>query len=368
MRRRSVLVGMIALGGFALHACSDDTTTGPMRAAEPSPTAPELAVASNTWIVRAKMPSDWTDVAAATVTNAAGQPIVYAIGGLNPIWGNPQQTVSAYNAATNTWTSRQPLPVRLARTNGAGVINGKIYISGGCTDRQCLFPTSALYMYDPATNTWTMKRDIPAAPPREPYGEDRYPLGDGVTGVIGGKLYVVSGCFEADAPHGYFETCEPLFFRYNPATNNWVELPSPSTVVETSLYHPFLGGVIDGKFYVMGSMYSTRETWFAVYDPATNRWTKLTNGFASPREGAASAVLGSKLYVIGGSRYNASKDAMDTLAVTISYDPTTRLWTRRADLPGPRTDIAASRIFLNGKARIELVGGSRPGNNLQYTP
>jgi len=104
------------------------------------------------------------------------------------------------------------------------------------------------------------------------------------------------------------------------------------------------------------------------YDPATNKWTRLSNAVGLARGGAATAEVGGKLYVIGGMRYNATKDAWDTLAVTIRYDPATALWTRRADLPSPRTDVAATRIFLDGKARIEVVGGSRPGNNLQYTP
>jgi len=370
MRSRSLVLGILALGAVGLAACTDETATEPSRIAEPGPTAPELAVAGNTWITRAKMPSDWTGVATATVTNAAGQPIVYAIGGLNPVWGNPQQTVYAYNAATNTWTVRQPLPLRLAWTNGAGVINGKVYISGGCRDRQCRFPTDALYMYDPATNTWTQKRSIPPdTTSAGPYGEPRYAMGDGLTGVINDRLYVVSGCFLSMDPWGYFESCDPLFYRYNPATDRWVQLPGPSTVVGTDDWgSAFLGGVIDGKFYVMGARHWSGEVWFAVYDPATNLWTRLTNGFASARPGAASAVLGGKLYVIGGMRYNATKDAWDTLAVTIRYDPATALWTRRADLPSPRAGMTASRIFLDGKARIEVVGGSRPGNNLQYTP
>jgi N-acetylneuraminic acid mutarotase len=195
--------------------------------------------------------------------------------------------------------------------------------------------------------------------------------GDGVTGVINDRLYVVGGCFAADEPFGYFEGCDPLFYRYNPATDSWVELPPPSTaLVGTYPAAPFLSGVIDGKFYVMGHMssHTDREAWFAVYDPATNQWTKLTTGFALARNGAASAVLGGKLYAIGGTRYNASTDALDTLAITVRYDPTTGRWLRLADLPSPRTGIAASRIFLNGKARIEVVGGRGTDNNLQYVP
>jgi N-acetylneuraminic acid mutarotase len=361
MRGRLVVLGILALGAFGLTACTDETATEPSLPVEPGAIAPELAVASNSWIVRAKMPSSWTGIATATMTNAAGQSIVYAIGGRNPIWDNPQATVTAYNAAINTWTLRQPLPVRLASTNGAGVIKGKIYISGGCTDHECNFPTSALYMYDPGTNTWTQKRDIPPDTTRDPW-DKQWPDGNGVTGVINDKLYVLSGCFQAQEPWGYFETCAPLFYRYNPATDKWVRLPDPSTVAGPYIGSSFLSGVIDGKFYVMGAI------WFAVYDPATNQWTKLTTGFAKARFGAASAVLGGKLYAIGGRRINATGEAWDTLAVTVRYDPTTGAWTRRADLPSPRTGIAASRVYVDGKARIEVVGGRGTSNNLQYVP
>jgi N-acetylneuraminic acid mutarotase len=366
MRSRSHLIGLLALGAAGLIACRDDAT-GPSPTREPRATSPDLAVASKIWIVRAKMPQYRTGVAAATVTNAAGQSIVYAIGGRNPVWFNPQATVTAYNAATDTWSVRQPLPVRLASTNGAGVIKGKIYISGGCTDHGCNFPTSALYMYDPATDHWTERRGIPPDTTRDSWSK-QWADGNGVTGVISDKLYVLSGCFQPQDPWGYYETCDPLFYRYTPATNTWVRLPDPSTVAGTYLGSSFLSGVIDGKFYVMGDMYYGGEPWFAVYDPSTSRWTKLTSGFAKSRPGAASTVVGGRLYVIGGLRYNATKDAVDTLAITVRYDPATAIWTRLADLPGPRTGMAASRVYLDGKARIEVVGGSGTGTNLQYTP
>jgi hypothetical protein len=43
-------------------------------------------------------------------------------------------------------------------------------------------------------------------------------------------------------------------------------------------------------------------------------------------------------------------------------------WATAAPLPIARTRIAGTRIVVGGQARIEVKGGSRPGNNLQYVP
>src|SRR4051812_36795775 len=146
---------------MAIAAC-DDTPTQP--GASPPTAAPAAAVAVNSWITRANMP-DRTDVTAATITNAAGQSEVYAIGGRNPN-GVELTKVIAYNVATNTWSFRRPLPIPLAETNGAAVINGKIYVSGGFRGPDDL--SIGLYVYDPAANTWTRKRDLPIL--RDPNG------------------------------------------------------------------------------------------------------------------------------------------------------------------------------------------------------
>jgi N-acetylneuraminic acid mutarotase len=360
MRYRSLLPSALGLGMFWMTACGDDTSSGPS-AAEPAPTASELAVASNTWITRANMPGNRTNLAAVTLKNSAGQSIVYAIGG--EYRRVPKTTVTAYNVATNTWTFRRALPVALAGTNGAGVIGGKIYISGGYSDYGGAFPHRALYMYDPATNTWTRKREIPVV---ELGGGDKYyGMGNGVTGVINNKLYVVSGCFQAQEPWGYFETCNPLLFRYNPVTNYWVRLRSPFAGVPT--VGPLVGGVIGGKFYVIGQSPYTREAHFEVYDPSTNQWTPRTS-LRLARPGAATAVLNAKLFLMGGSRYNAATDGFETVAITLMYDPITDAWSQRAPMPTPRSGIAASTALLNGQPRIEVVGGIAPGNNIQYIP
>jgi N-acetylneuraminic acid mutarotase len=353
---------LFLLAGLALAAACGDETTEPSPVGDQAATT-ALAVAHDSWLTRANMPANRTNMAVATVTNAAGPSLVYAIGGLTPT-GMPSAKVTAYNVATNTWTFRRPLPVPLAESNGAGVINGKIYVSGGYSDWGGWFPGGDLYVYDPATNTWTRKRDMPSVTTDDYYV--RHPGGLGVTGVINGKLYVVSGCFWAWEPWGYVEDCSPLFYRYNPVTDQWTTLPDPF-VDEPQGSSPYLGGVIGGKFYLMAGTWGTPGARLAVYDPPTNAWTEKTPlGLARP--GAASAVLGGKLYVMGGSRYDAASHTSETLDVTIVYDPATDAWTRRASMPSPRTGISASKVFLNGQPLIEVVGGVAPGSNLQYVP
>jgi N-acetylneuraminic acid mutarotase len=245
------------------------------------------------------------------------------------------------------------------------VLDGKIYVTGGYPDGGMNFPRPTVFTYDPATNTWTRKRDMPTV--NDEAGR-QFPAGGGVTGVIGGKLYVVSGCYLKDPTYGSFSPgCNPLFLRYNRATDRWVILPPPFTQpIPGEINDPSIGGVIDGKFYVMAGSFSTIEAHFAVYDPATNKWTTRTP-LGRERQATASAVLGGKLYVMGGLR--DSGGGLDVLDITAVYDPVTDAWTRRASLPSARYGISASTVLVNGKARIEAIGGMDPvNNNLQYIP
>jgi N-acetylneuraminic acid mutarotase len=99
----------------------------------------------------------------------------------------------------------------------------------------------------------------------------------------------------------------------------------------------------------------------SVYDPATNQWTPKTP-LGQARRGVATAVLGNKLYVMGGER---SREILD---ITIVYDPVTNLWTRRASLPSPRAGMAGTTVLRSGKPRIEVVGGAPARDNVQYIP
>ena len=325
-----------ALVLLVLTSCSDSTTE--TETEEGTRPTSALAVASNTWITRADIPSieRWA-LATAAVTNGAGQSILYVMGGRTAAGGSLSK-VQAYHVATNSWSYKASLPVPLYWSNGAGVINGKIYISGGLTDYKSY--SAALYMYDPANNRWTRKHDMPNTTFR------------GVTGVINGKLYVLTGCDQEDC-----DSYQPrAFYCYNPLTDRWASLPPPTSQVAGRM-----GGVLGKKLYVTGG-----GNQLDMYDPATNQWTAQAPMPQQHSRGAAAALAG-KLYVLGGYQEELDGTIKSILTASV-YDPLTNTWTAQAPMPTAHSDFAASRVVFKGQPRIEVVGGSRPGNNLQYVP
>jgi N-acetylneuraminic acid mutarotase len=334
---RPIQVPALILSGLILVACADHPTAPESPDAHRLPGA-ELAAASNQWITRANLPSiERYGLTTAVVPNAAGQSVLYAIGGATTTGGSLSK-VQAYNVATNTWSYKASLPRPLYWTNGAGVINGKIYVSGGIHRNNDF--RAELYEYDPATDSWTEKRAMPTQGFR------------GVTGVINGRLYVVTDCDQ--------ENCEDFvpraLYRYDPATDQWTVLPAPPHS------HGWgYGGVIGGKFYVTGGSSSLE-----VYDPATNTWSSKA---PTPRRRwlGVGAALGGKLYVIGG--FQDDPDGTTKIVRTnIVYDPDTDAWATRAPYPTPFINLAGSRVVFDGKPRIEVVGGAKPGNNRAYIP
>ncbi|HEY7504362.1 MAG TPA: kelch repeat-containing protein [Gemmatimonadales bacterium] len=350
--RRSLLPSAVLLGSFAVAACGDDPVQ-PNAAAGPTAAVPALAVASNSWLRRADLWSiERWDHAAATVTDAAGHSIVYVIGGRSAAGGSLTK-VMAYDVSTNKWTLKAPLPVPRFSTNGAAVIDGKIFVSGGRQSSKnwaYTYPSNQSYMYDPRTDTWTRKQNMPDG------GEI------GFTALIGGKLYVLSRCIEAPPMEYWFDDCDPPranFFRYNRVKDQWTTLPSPANTYTTG----GAAGVIGGKFYVAGG------TNLEVYDPATNRWAARRPPPRFLGFSPTGTTANGKLYVFGGRGLrNQQTGVVDTLRTTSIYDPATDSWTTGRPLPTPRSNAAATRIFVNGQVGIQVVGGSRPGNNLQYFP
>ena len=273
MKNRHLLPILLALSWLPLVSCADETTA-PNTA--PTSAGPNLAVVSNTWLTRRDMPLELVHQAAADVPNAQGQSILYVIGGNGDPPYRPRAEVRAYNVATNTWTTRKDMPAARYWMNGAGVLGGKIYVTGGLTySRQ---ESASVFVYDPASDTWTRKRDMPAA---------GY---NGVTGVIGGRLYVVT--FSRSGSVTYF-------FRYNPATDSWTKLPNPTNY---RLAGEGGGGVINKKFYLLTQAWDSEPpSRLLVYDPSTNKWTekRLPDSASGLWGGPMTVVMLSHLYIFG---------------------------------------------------------------------
>ena len=332
-----------ALALIATAACHDSATEPEQAdlslsaAGESSPTASAVAAAaSNTWLTKANMPSDRINTTTATISDAQGRTTLFVIGGRNPastagFCSAGVGKVQAYNSAANTWSTKAPFPHPIQSTNGAGVIGGKLYMTGGCTGFNRYFGWT--WMYDPATNTWTQKASMPVA------------TWGGNTGVIQNKLYVLSDC---DGQENCGRGTHLYFGRYDPQTKTWTSLPLPPSGIG---HHFGASAVIGGKFYVVGGGYTDVVE---VYDPATNKWA-TRKPMPGPQSGLASAAVSAKLYVIGGTRKSV-------------YDPATNTWRNLAQPPRGGPGLAAGRVVVNGQARIELVGGARPGNNRQYVP
>ncbi len=316
-----------------LAACNEGDPTQPAMQAED----PAIASAIGSWTARKPMPTPRYDHVAGAARNAAGAEVLYVFSGTDPdeTEGGQHASLDIYDPSTDSWTSR-PAPFSETRFNGIGRIDGKFYLPGGGGETGNGFEIDGrLLIYDPVLNAWS----VGASMPQE--------SSDGVAGVIGGKLYVltgldnlVDGCPDCGRP---IKTRQ--LYRYNPVTDKWVaRKQAPRFHVAGA------AGVIDGKFYVVGGLDegpsgTVESRRLDIYDPATNRWST-----GAPMPVAASdlegAVLGRKLYVLHGAS-----------GKVFAYDPAKNRWTTKASLPTPRPRLAAAKLMVGGRARIVAVGG-----------
>jgi len=121
-------------------------------------------------------------------------------------------TLEIYDPVTNTWSLGAPMPIASESAVGAA-INGRFYVAGGAVRAAGGGPapaTADLYIYDPASDTWTSGAPMPSA------------RDTAAGGVVNGKLYVTGGASTNGANN-------PVV-TYSPATDSWalgVAEPTP---------------------------------------------------------------------------------------------------------------------------------------------
>jgi len=155
-------------------------------------------------------------------------------------------------------------------------VNGKIYAIGGAYTTN----PAAVEEYDPATDTWTRKANMPTA---------RNGLS---TSVIDGRIYVIGGATSFGGSG--ISTVE----EYDPATDTWRQKANMRTArvyLSTS--------VVNGKIYAIGG---TAGNWNPVlstveeYDPVTDTWAKKPD-LPTARMFVPTSMVNGEIYAIGGS-------------------------------------------------------------------
>ncbi len=230
--------------------------------------------ATDTWETKSPMPTARQGLSTSVVNGK-----IYAIGGVessSASFANTEKfsTVEEYDPATDTWSTKSPMPTARG-WHSANVVDGKIYIIGGArgtTPAEVHVVT--VEVYDPATDTWSQKGDMPVS------------RGAGSGSMVDGKIYFFGG-------YGGKQRVD----EYDPSTDTWTqksEMPTARVGLSTS--------VLDGKIYLIGGFGHSGYrgvTTVAFYDPATDTWTTAPD-MPTGRFGAYSSVVDGKIYVFGG--------------------------------------------------------------------
>lgn len=207
----------------------------------------EYDPATDTWKEKKNMPTPRLGLGTCVVNGK-----IYAIGGMTPdsvFWSGLRDIVEVYDPRTDTWSSKASMPTARLWFS-ASMVDGKIYVMGGCTTNKK--PLNIVEVYDPLTNTWTIKTPMPTARTAH------------AAAVIDGIIYVIGGGTVSEHPGGF-----SLVEAYDPATDTWerkADLPELRALLSAN--------VVDGRIYAIGGVpklayvYQEGEKSVFEYNPA----------------------------------------------------------------------------------------------------
>ncbi len=119
----------------------------------------DLTGGASSWAVAAPLPNPRNHLGSAVLNGR-----IYAVGGQrgHDQASVTQNTLNAYDPATDRWSTLAPLPVARGHISSATfVLAGRVVVAGG--ERSYGNFTADVSAYDPATNTWAALTPLPAA-------------------------------------------------------------------------------------------------------------------------------------------------------------------------------------------------------------
>jgi N-acetylneuraminic acid mutarotase len=240
--------------------------------------------------------------------------------------GGTAGPAAAAATVDGTWTTEQPSGFNRQEVTYV-TAGSKIYLAGGKSTVQQAF--------DPVTHTWSTVAPLPRAM-------------DHIGAVaLNNKIYYVGGL------DGYPGTGVSYgnVYIYDPATDSitsGASLPNGRDRGAAGI------AVYQGKIYLAGGFHSgATVAFFDVYDPVANAWSSLPD-LPERRDHVAAAVIGNRMYVIGGRRYGNSVQPQND-----AYDFSTGQWvTGLAPIPTLRAGMATAVVGTE----ILTIGGECCGS------
>jgi N-acetylneuraminic acid mutarotase len=280
------------------------------------------------------LPGQWKTLAP---SSASRQEVSYVeVGGKFYLAGGRNKTLhERYDPKTNSWSTVKPLPAQRDHIQGVE-LGGKIYYIGGLS----AWPkphVNTVYVYDPATNTFSQGT-------RMPEGRGR---GAGGVAAYNGKIYYAGGMHDGKTV-SWFDV-------YDPVAKTWKQLPNMPRARDH-----FHAAVVGGKFYAIGGRNSSISLNATipkvdVYDltkGAGGSWQTPNTELPTPRGGFATAVLGREILVIGGEGGGKAYNTVE------AYETANNSWRKLEPMPTARHGIQAA--VCNGGVYV-AAGGTKQG-------
>lgn len=288
----------------------------------------ETIIEGGHWELKSDMPTPRTGLAVEALNGK-----VYAVGGkMNEAdtsleyVDNPYQpdlkdiclkTVEVYDPATDSWVTKRDMPT--ARYDfGLVELNGKLYAIGGFNNEG--YHLNLVEEYDPKTDTWTQKASMKIR---------RSKL---AVVALNDKIYAIGGS-------NYGSGCNRLntVEEYDPITDKWT--------MKAHLNHSrkgISGVVANGKIYAIGGLSTEATTIVEEYNPSTYKWT-IKKGMSTARILLDVEELDGTIYAIGG----------ESTGIVEAYDPKKDSWSIKEPLPYAALGHGVAEV--NGK--LYVIGG-----------
>jgi N-acetylneuraminic acid mutarotase len=207
--------------------------------------------------------------------------------------------VQFYSITNNSWSSRAPLPIPLNHINAA-VVDNQIYLVGGLAESndsrgRSWRAISDSWIYNPATDVWS-KLSISI-----PKGEER---GSAAVVVYGKKIYLAGGATSLDFDANNTQNSVSIVSIFDTTTKSWLKVPQAAKYMPAARDHAG-AAVVGSKMYVLGGrdhgQGNVRDTVF-ILDLCNLEagWKTSAARMPTARGGVAAGVIGSKVYTFGG--------------------------------------------------------------------